>query len=110
MGERREGDGFLVCWDGDGGRPGGRMILWWRWQRQVKDDGGEEGNRTAGGEGGAGIISKLRNNKQCSLGPEWSMSEVRTPPPHNLDKPHVLVASNNINNLCPALKSVHFFH
>ena len=64
MGERREGDGFPVCWDVDGGRPGGRMILWWRWQRQVKDDGGEEVNRTAGGEGGAGIISKLRNNKQ----------------------------------------------
>ena len=26
------------------------------------------------------------------------MSEVGTPPPHNLDKPHVLVASNNNNN------------
>ena len=42
MGDRREEDGFSVCWDGDGGRPRGRMILcWrWRWQRQSKDDGG----------------------------------------------------------------------
>ena len=59
---------------------------------------GEEGNRTAGGEGGEVPISKLRNNKLQSLGPKWSMSEVGTPPLHNLDKPHVLVASNNNNN------------
>ena len=30
MGERREGDGFSVFWDGDRGLLGGRMILWWR--------------------------------------------------------------------------------
>ena len=30
---------------------------------------------------------------------ECSMYEVGTPPPHNLDKPHGLVASNNNNNL-----------
>ena len=45
---------------------------------------GEEGNRTAGGEGGEVPISKLRNNKLQSLGPKWSMSEVGTPPLHNL--------------------------
>ena len=39
-------------------------------------------------EGRAGLMSKLRNNKQWSLGPEWSMYEVGTPPPHNLYKPH----------------------
>ena len=48
----------------------------------------------AGGEGGVGPIS-VRNNKQRSLGPEWSMSEVGTPPPHNPDKPHRLVDSIN---------------
>ena len=41
MGERREGGGFPVCWDGDGGRPGRRMILWWwSWRRQANDDCG----------------------------------------------------------------------
>ena len=45
MGVRREGDGFYVCWDGDEERPGGRMILWWRWRIQAKDDGG--GGRTS---------------------------------------------------------------
>ena len=52
------------------------------------------------GEGiGTGTIS-VRNNNRRSLGPEWSMSEVGTPLPHNLDKPHGLVASiNNNNNL-----------
>ena len=28
------------------------------------------------------------NNKQQSLGPEWSMYKVGTPPPHILDKPN----------------------
>ena len=53
----------------------------------------------AGGEGRTGPI-RVHNNKRRSLGPEWSMSEVGTPPPHNLDKPHGLVASinNNSNN------------
>ena len=51
----------------------------------------------AGGEGGSGPIC-VHNNKQWSLGPEWSMSKVGTPPPHNLDKPHGLVASINNNN------------
>ena len=59
---------------------------------------GEAGNPTAGREVGAGPISKLRNNKRRSLGPEWSMSEVGTMPPQNLDKPHRLVASINNNN------------
>ena len=45
MVEIRGGEGFSVCWDGDRGRPGGRMILWWRWRIQAKDDGG--GGRTS---------------------------------------------------------------
>ena len=52
------------------------------------------------GEGGAGPI-RLRNNKRRSLGPEWSMSEVGTPPSHNWDKPHVLVASNTHTPIVP---------
>ena len=48
-----------------------------------------------GGEGGAGPISKPRKNKWRSLGTEWSMSEVGTPLPNNLDRPHELVTSNN---------------
>ena len=55
---------------------------------------GEMGHQMAGVEGwDCPIIS--RNNKQQRLGPEWSMSEVGTPPPHDLEKPHGLVASIN---------------
>ena len=55
MGERREVDGFLVCWDGDGGRPGGRMILWWWWRRKVKGNcaGGGASERRRRGWGGS---------------------------------------------------------
>ena len=56
---------------------------------------GEEGPRAEGGAGGAVPISKLRNNTRQSLGMQWSMSEVGTPPLHNSNKPHGLVASNN---------------
>ena len=42
-GERREGDGFSVFWDEDGGCPYGWMILWWLCWRQTKDDGGGGG-------------------------------------------------------------------
>ena len=60
----------------------------------------EEGHRKAGEEGGEVPTSKLCNNKQRGLGPEWSMYEVGTPPPHNSEKPHRMVASiNNINNM-----------
>ena len=48
-----------------------------------------------GEEGGTGPIV-IRNNKQQRLDQEWSIYEVGTPPPHNLYKPHVLVASINI--------------
>ena len=51
----------------------------------------------SGREGGAVPIS-VRNNNQWSLGMEWSISEVGTPPPYNLKKPHGLVASINNNN------------
>ena len=53
-----------------------------------------DGYLTAGREGGEVSISKLCNNKRWSLGPEWSMSDVVTSPPHNLDKPRGPVASN----------------
>ena len=53
---------------------------------------------TAGGEDGAGQMSKLHNNKRRIIGTEWSMSKVGTPSPHNLDNPHGLVASINNNN------------
>ena len=48
-----------------------------------KTTAGGLGHRTAGGEGGAGTISKLRNNKRRGLGPEWSIYEIGNPPPHN---------------------------
>ena len=67
---------------------------------------GKAGHRTAKGEGMAGPIRKLRNNNRKSLGPEWSMSKVGTPPPHNLDKLHGLVATiknNNINEDVPII-------
>ena len=44
---------------------------------------GEAGDQTEGGEGGVGQIIKVCNNKRLILGPEWSMSEVGTPPSHN---------------------------
>ena len=39
------------------------------------------------------------NNKRRSLGPEWSMSEVGNPPPHNTEKPHRMVAITNNKNI-----------
>ena len=97
----REGGetGFFCMLDGDGGHPGGRIILWWR---RRKTTAGEEGYRMAGGEGGAVPIITLHNNRRRSLGLEWSMCEVGTPPPHNLGETHGLVASNN-NNIARAL-------
>ena len=59
---------------------------------------GEEGHWTSVEEGGEGPIIKIRNNNKRSLGPEWSMSEVGTPPPHDSEKPHVLVYIINKNN------------
>ena len=50
-------------------------------------------------EGGAVPISKTLNNNQRSLGLECLMSKVGTPSTHNLDRPHLLVASNNNNNI-----------
>ena len=60
---------------------------------------GEAGHQIKGGEVGAGQISKVFNNKRQRLGPEWSMSEVGTPSPHHMYKPHGPVASinNSIN-------------
>ena len=58
---------------------------------------GKAGNLMVVGEGGEVPIS-VHNNKRWSLGPEWSMSEVGTPPPHNSDTPYILVASINNNN------------
>ena len=47
--------------------------------------------------GGKDILKS--KNKRWIIGPEWSMSEFRTPPPHNLYKPHRLVDSINNNNI-----------
>ena len=62
-----------------------------------KKTDGDVGRCLSGRKGGEGPIV-VRNNKLQRLGPEWSISEVGTPPPHNLDKPHGLVASINKNN------------
>ena len=73
----------------------------------------EAGHRTAGGAGGEGPISKLCKNNRQILGPEWSMSKVGTPPTHNLDKTHGLVASINNNNnpmFDPCLNYLSFFN
>ena len=101
MGERKDGDGFLVYWEGDGGMPMWAddpvvaVVVTAAGERQMK---GGAVYQAEGGEGGAVTISKLRNNKRRILVLEWSMSKVGTPPPHNLDKPHGLVASINNNN------------
>ena len=72
---------------------------------------GGTGNQMVGGEGGAGPISKLHNNKQRGLGLVWSMYEVGTPPPHNLDKPHGLVASiNNNKNIKQIIKGKNYIN
>ena len=69
-------------------------------EAEWKKTTGETGHRMTGGEGGAVPIS-VCNNKRRSIGPEWSMSKVGTPPPHNLDKTHGLLAS--INNIMPVI-------
>ena len=50
----------------------------------------EAGHWTAGGEVGEAPIS-IHKNKLGIIGLELPMSEVGTTPPHNSDKPHVLV-------------------
>ena len=57
----------------------------------------EEGHTKTGVDFGAGPIRKLRNNKQRIIGPEWSMYEAGAPPPHNMEKPHGMVAIENNN-------------
>ena len=77
--EGKEIKGFLVCWYRAGKYhvDSGRKMM-----------DGEVVHRTAGGEGGADPISKLCTNNRQSLGLEWSMYEVGTPPPHNSYRPH----------------------
>ena len=62
-----------------------------------KTTAGEAGHREEGGKCVVGPITKLLKNKRRSLGLQWSMSEVGTPPNHNSDKYHVLAAINNNN-------------
>ena len=91
---------FLILWDRDGGRPGGWMILCgngadivgWVGREGVSLPPGckADGRR----RGWGGFIFNLRNNKRQSLGPEWSLSEAGTSPPHDSDTPHGLVNSN----------------
>ena len=66
-------------------------------RRQEGEDDRAEGTSDGRRRGWGGLIS-VRNNKRQILGPEWSMSEVGTPPPHNSEKPHGLVESINNNN------------
>ena len=61
--------------------------------RRIEDDGGD--GTYDGRRGGRGGLISVRNNKRRILGPKWSMSEIGTPPSHNLDKPHKLVYSIN---------------
>ena len=58
-----------------------------------RGDGKQDGRRR-----GRGGLIFVHINKRRILGPEWSMSKVGTPPPHNLDKPPRLVESINNNN------------
>ena len=60
--------------------------------------GGEEQSKNGRRKSWGGKARLKSNNKQRSLGPEWSISEFGTPPTHNSGKPHGLVASNNNNN------------
>ena len=56
-------------------------------------------NNPVNGRKKGGAESYINSNKNRRiLGPERSMSEVETPPPHNLDKPHGVVDSNNNKN------------
>ena len=59
------------------------------WRQEGEYNGGD---RTSDGKrrGRGGLIS-IRKNKRQILDPECSMSEVGTPPPHNLDKYQGLV-------------------
>ena len=59
-----------------------------------KNTAGYAGHHMTVGEIGVGLIS-VNNNKWRILGPEWSTYEVGTPPPHNSEKLHGLVASIN---------------
>ena len=56
-------------------------------RRQEGEDDGVDGTPDGRRRGRGGLIS-VCNNKQRILDPEWSMSEVGTPPPHNSEKPH----------------------
>ena len=72
-----------------------RNVYGWGGGRKEGEKNDPENGRRKTWGGRARLKS---NNKRRSLGPEWSMSEVGTPPPHNSDEPHGLVASTNNNN------------
>ena len=66
-------------------------------RRQEGED--DRGDRTLDvSRRGLGGFIGVRNNKRQILVMEWSMSKVGTPPPHNSDKPHILMDSINNNN------------
>ena len=60
--------------------------------RKEEENSDPENRRRKRWGGRARLKSK---NKRRSLGPEWSMSKVGTPTPHNSEKPHIMVASIN---------------
>ena len=65
-------------------------------RKEGEDDRGD--GESDSRRGGWGRLISVRNNKRRIIGPEWSMSEVGTPPPHNLEKTHGMVDSTNNNN------------
>ena len=63
-----------------------------------RKEGGKNDTENGTGKRWGGRTRLKSNNKRRSLGLYWSMSEVGTPPPNNLDKPQGMVASTNNNN------------
>ena len=64
---------------------------------QEGEDNGEDRTLDGNVREQGGLMS-VCNNRLRILGTEWSMSEVGTPPPYNLDKPHRMVDSIINNN------------
>ena len=98
---------FSLCWDGDRGRPGGRIIPYcgredvygWRGGERVGCPLGRTSDGIMRGRGR--FKSNTHNNKRRSLGMQWSVSENVTPPPHDLDTSHGLVSSNTHTHITP---------
>ena len=64
----------------------------WGWQIGQDTESLSEGSQKARRAGGPGWNIYIRNNKKQSIGLDQSLTEVGTPPPHNLVKLHGMVA------------------